>query len=66
MIFMSLAGTFPVDAKEVAAELAKMELRVGVVGKRRFRLVTHYWIDDEAVEKAILAFQEVGKKILPT
>jgi threonine aldolase len=66
MIFMSLAGTFPVDAKEVAAQLAKMELRVGVVGKRRFRLVTHYWIDDEAVEKAILAFQEVGKKLLPT
>ena len=66
MIFMSLAGTFPVDAKEVAAELAKMALKVGVVGKRRFRLVTHYWIDDEAVEKAILAFQEVGKKLLPT
>jgi threonine aldolase len=66
MIFMSLAGTFPADAKDVAAELSKLNLRVGVVGKRRFRLVTHYWIDDEAVEKAILAFQEVGKKFTPT
>jgi threonine aldolase len=65
MIFTSLAGTFPVDAKEVAAELSKQNLRVGVVGKRRFRLVTHCWIDDEAVEKAILAFQEVGKKYSP-
>jgi hypothetical protein len=24
---------------------------------RRFRLVTHYWIDDDAVEKTIAAFQ---------
>ena len=63
MIFMSLSGSFPLDAKEVATELSKMDLRVGVVGKRRFRLVTHCWIDDEAVEKAILAFQEVGRKI---
>ncbi|MFZ2096291.1 MAG: low-specificity L-threonine aldolase [Anaerolineales bacterium] len=65
MIFMSLAGTFPTDAKEVAAELSKLDVRVGVVGKRRFRLVTHYWIDDEAVEKALLAFQEVGRKLSP-
>jgi threonine aldolase len=59
MIFMSLAGSFPDDAKQVADELSKMDVRVGVVGARRFRLVTHYWVDDEAVEKAILAFQEV-------
>jgi threonine aldolase len=66
MIFMSLTGTFPVDAKEVAAELSTRNVRVGVVGKRRFRLVTHYWIDDEAVEKALLAFQEVGRKLNQT
>jgi hypothetical protein len=24
---------------------------------RRFRLVTHYWIDDEAVEKTVSAFK---------
>jgi hypothetical protein len=26
---------------------------------RRFRLVTHYWIDDIAVDKTIAAFQEI-------
>jgi hypothetical protein len=25
---------------------------------RRFRLVTHYWIDDDAVEKTVSAFQK--------
>jgi hypothetical protein len=28
-------------------------------GSRRFRLVTHYWIDDQAVEKTIQAFEKV-------
>jgi hypothetical protein len=28
---------------------------------RRFRLVTHYWIDDNAVEKTVAAFQKVLK-----
>lgn len=65
MIFMSLAGSFPADAKQVAEELSKMGIRVGVVGQRRFRLVTHYWIDDPAVDKAILAFQEVGAQFIP-
>ena len=62
MIFMTLADSFPVDAKKVAEEMCKLGIRVGVVGKRRFRLVTHYWIDDLAVTQAILAFQEVGEK----
>jgi len=62
MIFMTLADSFPVDAKKVAEEMEKLSIRVGVVGKRRFRLVTHYWVDDSAVNQAILAFQEVGEK----
>jgi threonine aldolase len=65
MIFMSLAGTFPLDAGQVAGELTKLGVRVGVVGHRRFRLVTHYWIDDSAVDKTLLAFQEVGSQFSP-
>ncbi len=65
MIFMSLAEDFPVDAKQVADELCEEDIRVGVVGKRRFRLVTHYWIDDAAVDKAVIAFQEVGMRLHP-
>jgi hypothetical protein len=34
---------------------------VGVVGQRRFRLVTHYWIDDAGVERAVGAFEEALK-----
>jgi threonine aldolase len=65
MIFISLADNFPADARQVADELAKKNVKVGVVGKRRFRLVTHCWIDDPAVDKAIVAFQEVGNRLNP-
>ena len=65
MIFMSLADDFPADAKQVADKMCDLSVRVGVVGRRRFRLVTHNWIDDSAVDKAILAFQEVGAQIVP-
>lgn len=64
MIFISLAGSVEVGAKQFAEELSKKGVRVGVVGERRFRLVTHYWIDDQAVDKALLAFQEVGERYL--
>ncbi|PWB54103.1 MAG: low-specificity L-threonine aldolase [Anaerolineales bacterium] len=63
MIFMSIADGYPGDAKQVAAALAKQGVKVGVVGQRRFRLVTHYWIDDASVEKALLAFADIGEQI---
>ena len=63
MIFMCLADSFPVDAKQVADEMCKRGVRVGVVGKRRFRLVTHYWIDDSSVKSVLLEFQAVGGQL---
>ncbi len=65
MIFINLAENFPADAMKVADELRKKEVRVGVVGERRFRLVTHCWIDDAAVDKAVIAFQEAGLRLNP-
>ncbi len=63
MIFMNVNDTYPVEAKQVAGELEMFGVKVGVVGKKRFRLVTHYWIDDKGVDKAIVAFQEVGMRL---
>jgi threonine aldolase len=63
MIFMNINESYPVEAKQVAEELEKLGVKVGVVGKRRFRLVTHYWIDDKGVDKTIVAFQEVGMRL---
>jgi len=54
-----LAGTGSSPARHVAAALAARGVLVGVVGPQRFRLVTHYWIDDPGVEQTIAAFQAV-------
>ena len=65
MIFMSLAETFPVDARAVADVLSEQGVKVSVVAGRRFRLVMHCGIDDQAVEKTILAFQDAGTQFNP-
>jgi threonine aldolase len=57
MVFLSLKEEVIFSAQEVAARLAKLGVKVGVVAQRRFRLVTHYWITDEDVDETIRAFR---------
>jgi threonine aldolase len=59
MIFAGISEQVQMDTREVAQRLAEHGVRVGVVGKRRFRLVLHYWIDDAGVEQTLQAFQTV-------
>jgi threonine aldolase len=59
MVFLSLENRPGIGtAEQVARRLADMGVLVGPVGERRFRLVTHYWIDDAAVEEAVEAFRK--------
>ncbi len=59
MVYLSLDPAVPLTAREVADRLLQKRVKVGVVGERRFRLVTHYWIGDSAVQHAGAAFEEV-------
>jgi threonine aldolase len=59
MVFLNLAEQIPLTAKQISQRLADRGVLAGVTGTRRFRLVTHYWIDDEAVGRAIAAFRLV-------
>jgi threonine aldolase len=59
MIFMNLADDVPLSADEVAEKMKAHNVLVGVADARRFRLVTHCWIDDEAVKTAVAAFATV-------
>lgn len=56
MIYLTLSTELPFDARQLSKELWARDIRVGVVGERRFRLVTHYWIDDGAVDQTTEAF----------
>ena len=50
--FISLTGT------QVAEILDEMDIKVGVVSERSFRLVTHYWINDADVDRTVDAFSK--------
>ena len=63
MVYCGLAETISNDASEIANQLANLGVKVGDLGPRRFRMVTHYWIDDVAVEQAVAAFRSVLHKI---
>lgn len=59
MIFINLDEAVPLNASQVAGALAKSGVLVGVVGLKRFRLVTHYWIRDEDLDPVVEAFTRV-------
>ncbi|MBE0408898.1 MAG: low-specificity L-threonine aldolase [Anaerolineales bacterium] len=59
MVFLSIADDFHMNAVQVKDRLLQLGVKVGVTAPRRFRLVTHYWIDDAGIEQAVSAFSEV-------
>jgi threonine aldolase len=58
MVFVALDDAVALTGPQLAARLAESGVKVGSVGPRRFRLVTHYWIDDDGVQQTIAAFQQ--------
>jgi threonine aldolase len=59
MVFLSLGEQISLSAAEFSQELRTRNVRVGVVGERRFRLVTHYWVEEAGIDLVAEAFQEV-------
>lgn len=66
MVFISLSEDFPLNAYQMRDKLQDLGVLVGVIGPRRFRLVTHYWIDDIGIERAVSAFSDVCAKPFQT
>ncbi|HSB03375.1 MAG TPA: low-specificity L-threonine aldolase [Anaerolineales bacterium] len=58
MVYLNLIKDLPVDAGQVMEKMKKLGVLVDAESTRRFRLVTHYWIDDEAVQKTVSAFEK--------
>lgn len=59
MVFVNLSDQVPFNAPDVAAKLKTLGVKVGATGKRRFRLVTHYWVDDAGIDKTIASFNKI-------
>lgn len=59
MVYIMLEEDVPFTAAEVIAKMKEKGIKIGPVGPRHFRLVTHYWITDEDIEKTLQAFREI-------
>lgn len=59
MVFFNLADSVSWTVKQIEAQMQERGVLVHAIGQRRFRLVTHYGINDAAVMKTIEAFQAV-------
>ncbi len=59
MVFFDLAPQVKMSTDEITDKLKDRGILVSASGVRRFRLVTHYWIDDAAINKTIAVFRDV-------
>jgi threonine aldolase len=56
MVYLNLSESVPVNAQQIVQRMRDEGVLVDSESARRFRLVTHFWIDDAAVEKTVSAF----------
>ncbi|HSQ27915.1 MAG TPA: low-specificity L-threonine aldolase [Anaerolineales bacterium] len=60
MVFFKIdKNRIPYNARQVAERMADFGVKLGVTGRFHFRLVTHYWIDDQAVEFTVEKLAEI-------
>jgi threonine aldolase len=59
MVYFNLSDKLPMTTEVFLDETRKNNLLFGWVGGRRFRMVTHYWVDDFAVQKSIEIISQV-------
>lgn len=57
MVYLNLAGEGPLDGVGMELALAQDDILIRAVGPRRIRLVVHYWIDDEGVDRTVEGFR---------
>jgi len=59
MIFFSLTDAVKLSTAQIEKKMEECGVLVNACGPRRFRLVTHVWIDNAGADKTVAAFREV-------
>lgn len=59
MVYMNLAEEVKLSTAQIVEQMKPMGILLDAENSRRFRLVTHYWIDEKAVQKTVAAFRDV-------
>jgi threonine aldolase len=59
MVFLDLPMDIGKSDQEIVTELKKLGILVGGPWKFRLRLVTHYWVNDDSIDKVIVSFKKI-------
>jgi threonine aldolase len=59
MVFLQLTQEAKKTPTQIQSELASEGVLIGQSGPRNFRLVTHYWVDDQDITKTVQAIIKV-------
>ena len=59
MIYFDLAPDIAIDAPEVERRLAERGVLLFATGKRRFRAVTHAWVENDEIDRALPVLRDV-------
>lgn len=59
MVYLNISEDVKINSGQIGERMKQLGVLVDTDHPRRLRLVTHYWIDDAAVEKAVSAFRKV-------
>jgi threonine aldolase len=59
MVYLNLSDDLKIDTKKIIENILVYGVLLDSENPRRFRLVTHYWVDDDAVAKVVKAFEAV-------
>jgi threonine aldolase len=61
MVFFELSEELPIEISDFLARLRQQNLLIGRVRGRRFRMVTHLWIEDSAIHQAVEVIKDILK-----
>jgi threonine aldolase len=59
MVFLDLSKDLGKSSHDIVMDLKKLGVLVGAPGDFRLRLVTHYWVDNESIDKVIASFKKI-------
>jgi len=62
MVFIHISEEIPILVEEIESCLRDQGIRIGTVGDRRYRMVTHYWIGDTDINYVIDGFRSLLHK----
>ena len=58
MVFLRLSAEAPISSEEIVRRFADRGIKISVSANGQMRLVTHYWIDDDALTQITAAFED--------